>query len=1139
MNGLISRHLQALKRALLISDLKLLFWALYAIALGGITLALVVESVFYLSSDSRWVIWQIGFFLLVLVVLVLAIGAGLVRFNLLGRYRPSRLARRLGGWGFNKPDRVINALQLERGMNSSAAPELSRAYVSQVERELGEIDFPQVLPRRLIRRGKIITIEILSLLLVLFLVFRPEFATAAYRWVHPRTHFPVPRPYKLMSNTGDANILGGENVRILIQSIGATPDSIRLELVTTSVAETDSASGEPMAEYQTVYAKLPGLYEFELEEIYQDYIYRAYVSATHFWQPWQEVTSAPHRITVTDRPAFEDFTITVIPPDYSRLKPYTQQGNQANIQGLAGSTVSVRLTANRLMSEGYLQLNDQPVPLTIRGRRAEGAFTLTKPGQFTTHIRDRRRIANRDPIPYHLQILPDLDPDLQVIQPELISELGDDMTLPIQLAIADDFGFSNLQVAYEVRRPSFIDLDPYTAIFTIPDLTIDDLNQEIATYWDLSELDLFPEDEVQFHFELYDNDIVSGPKKAVSATYLARLPSLADLFESMEAGENELQEDLALDQDELRRISRQLEQAELELLKSEDIDWEQQQAMKKTVEAVRREVERLEQFAEAMEKLKDDAEKHGLFSEDMLDKFGELQELVSELISPELMADLERVNQALEKLDNEELLNAMDDLAANLDQVEQQLDRFLDIFRRVRAEQKMEEVRERLEQLVEQQEHLNQEIDQAGEESDPSDLARLAFEAERNRQEFDNIRETMDEAAQMIEEFSPETAEDLADLSASELAQATEQAMQETAAQMQNQNPSAAQPTSSRSLQQLQDMQQQFMDLQAQFQQQTVNEMADRFRGIMRDVLTLSKAQEALRRTASGLSRNSARLGELAARQQMYRDQLGQISESLLDLSRETFAVTPAIGKAVGMANYRMTEAQANFVQRNGNAARESQQQAMAALNEAAQAIHASIGEMQQSGSSSGFQQFMQRMQAMSRQQQGINNQGMQLALGQMAAAAQQGLMQRLLSEQQGVRKSLDELMSEMRGSNQGLGDLQGIADEMDEVIKDLQRRRYTRRTQERQQRILSRMLDSQKSLTRRDFKKERKSKTATAVTFAGPGGLPDDLGQRRDLTLEALNRAMKSSYPQEYKTMIRAYFNSLIQAEAGEDPGE
>jgi len=84
-------------------------------------------------------------------------------------------------------------------------------------------------------------------------------------------------------------------------------------------------------------------------------------------------------------------------------------------------------------------------------------------------------------------------------------------------------------------------------------------------------------------------------------------------------------------------------------------------------------------------------------------------------------------------------------------------------------------------------------------------------------------------------------------------------------------------------------------------------------------------------------------------------------------------------------------------------------------------------------------------------------------------------------------------------------------------------------------------MLDSQKSLTRRGKKEERKSRTADQITSIGPGGLPADLGQRQSVVLEALNDALQAGYPADYQVMIRRYFNTLNSQflPAGNSPQE
>jgi DNA repair exonuclease SbcCD ATPase subunit len=827
----------------------------------------------------------------------------------------------------------------------------------------------------------------------------------------------------------------------------------------------------------------------------------------------------------------EDLTITLTPPSYTQLKPIIQKGNQADISGLIGSKVHVALRSNRPLKKGDLIINEEEIPMDIFGKKATGEFTINKDGQFAIQLQDIRGISNRNPIPFHITAIHDLLPDITVHQPEQIIELGSDQTIAMHVQIEDDFGFSNLQVAYEIHRPAYIAEDPLLSLFTIP---IDDLmnvNQDIIHFWQLMELSLMPEDEIHYHFELSDNDLVSGPKKTVTKEFIARLPGLAELFASFESEEESILDEITYSKEELEAIRENMEQLELDILKQDELTWDQQQDLQNMLESVREEMKKMEDISEALKTLQETADKHELFSSDLLEKFNHLQELIDELLSEDLMKNLQNIDEMMAEMDANKLQDALESLMNNMEYMEQELDKFLDIFERIKAEQKLDELRTRLETLAEQQEKLHDRIDQTHEETDPSTFSKLSEEEQRQVEEFSNIRNEMEDAADAVEKFHEESADRLSELKRDPLMNQTYSDLQRTVNQLRRQNENEATEYSASALENLQKLLSEMQDIQQRFQSATTREMASKFQQVLRDILNLSKTQEYLQSETNSIPTNSPRLGQMAGQQQTVQDQLHQIMEQLMELSRETFAVTPEIGRGMGMSNAMMQEAIKALAQRNGRGAAQNQQQAMKSLNETAMSIHQSMNQMRSSGSASGYEQFLEQMQNMAGQQQGINNQSMQLAMGQMAAAAQQGLLQKLLREQKQVRKSLQEMMSEMQQSGEkGLGDMGGIAQEMDEVLKDLERRRMSKKTVDRQQRILSRMLDSQKSMTQRGEKEERKSETATEIFTSGPAGLPADMGQRRSLALEAMNRALKAGYPRDYQSMIRRYFNAISE---------
>ena len=101
----------------------------------------------------------------------------------------------------------------------------------------------------------------------------------------------------------------------------------------------------------------------------------------------------------------------------------------------------------------------------------------------------------------------------------------------------------------------------------------------------------------------------------------------------------------------------------------------------------------------------------------------------------------------------------------------------------------------------------------------------------------------------------------------------------------------------------------------------------------------------------------------------------------------------------------------------------------------------------------------------------------MQLALGQLASSAQQNLLKKILGQQRDIQNSLNQLMKSLEETgSEGIGDLNGVSNDMNEVIKELSQNNYDRSVINRQQQILSRMLDSQKSMAQRGLKENRKS---------------------------------------------------------------
>jgi hypothetical protein len=316
-----------------------------------------------------------------------------------------------------------------------------------------------------------------------------------------------------------------------------------------------------------------------------------------------------------------------------------------------------------------------------------------------------------------------------------------------------------------------------------------------------------------------------------------------------------------------------------------------------------------------------------------------------------------------------------------------------------------------------------------------------------------------------------------------------------------------------------------------QFQREAVTEMQARFQRVMSGVLSISKQQETLWEETKRLPNNSPRVREAAELQHMLVKSMSQLIEQLMALSQQSFHITPEMGRSIGQANAAMNEAVSLLEANDLRATGKIQQQGMSALNEAAVALNNAMATMEQSGSASGYEQFLERMQNLTQGQQGLNQQTLNMQLGQMAGMSRIEMMRRLQARQRQLSQVLEQMLEDYPTQSGGKqGGLGQALEDMEEIINDFQRRRITRRTTERQERIVTRLLDSQKSLTIQDFKEERRGEApAQRYTYVGPSGLPDNLGEREDMLLQAMEKALRSGYSQDYQVVIQNYFQRLI----------
>ncbi|MEC9475047.1 MAG: hypothetical protein VX746_03895, partial [Candidatus Neomarinimicrobiota bacterium] len=253
--------------------------------------------------------------------------------NLIKRYQLTTIALIIGRLVYKKEDMLLNAYQLENTKEFSGSSELQQSFIYNAKSQLNKFDYTFLLSNNHINLWKKIIFNMLAILVFSISISWNHSVSSMYRLAHTNTEFSPPIPFRIISTSQYIGILGGEDAKVKFSIFGKDIDSIYVEFKPLAFQENEDSLIIKTAYNQN------GLFHAELNDVYQNYDYRAYVPSAKFWQPWKEISSLGHSIYVTDRPSISDLAITVNSPQYTALPPRTQKANQSEIEALLGSTI--------------------------------------------------------------------------------------------------------------------------------------------------------------------------------------------------------------------------------------------------------------------------------------------------------------------------------------------------------------------------------------------------------------------------------------------------------------------------------------------------------------------------------------------------------------------------------------------------------------------------------------------------------------------------------------------------------------------------------------------------------------------------------------------------------------------------------
>jgi len=1087
--------------------------------LAACVIALLLEGVFHLDIAGRTtVFWTL--MLLAAGLLGWFVARPLLRFlGVLQHETDIATARWVGVRISRVGDRLVNVMQLfrQRQTGGPFSSELVDAAVEDARKEFAPLDLTSGVDMSgPLRVAKLLGLTVVGSVLLLVL-FPATFSGAAIRLLHHSQSFVPPTTLRFVVDPGDKEVLKGANVSIRVRVEGESR---------TIIALSSKPEGQLQYETRMLHAAPDGMFTDEL---------RALKLTTRYYVHSGELHSPEFTLKVVNRPVVKLLRIHLQPPLYSALPPKQLDENQGDITALKGTRVTFLVESSKSLSSAAITLGAAARrDLRVDGHRATGELTLSKEDTYQITLKDEEGITNTDLITYSIKLIPDAYPTASILLPGRNVDIAENEQLSMQFRIADDYGFTRLRLAYKLVQSRYEKPAQEFTYVAVP-LPVDTRTEATIPYlWSLSGVHLVPEDVVSYFIEVFDNDNVSGPKAAASETYLLRLPSLEEVFADLDKGHEANLETMQQALKEAQAAKEALDELQREMKKEQQkLDWQDQKKAEEMLKKYEGIQNKLGEVNKTVEQMVNEMSRNQVLSPETLEKYQELQQLMQQMSAPEFAEAMKRLQQAMQQLSPQQLRQALEQFSFSEENFRKSIERTINLLKRVQIEQKVDEALQRAKQLTERQEEVQRQTEKLRSE-DTEGRKELTEQQMEIKEQLDHLRDQLSELQKQMEEFPTE-------MPLSELQEAKDQLQQsglqqdldDVVQQMQAQQMQQAMQGQKGALQKMGDFMQRLQKMQNAMRENQQRQIVNNMRRALQDLLDLSKRQEQLKGDSQGLERNSQRFREAGQEQMQALQDLSSIANNLARLSQKTFSITPEMGKALGDAGRKMSQAMQALEQRDGSAAGQQQSGAMASLNEAAQLMQGAMDALMQGGGQGmGMAGFMQRLQQLSGMQQGIN-QGTQNLGG--LSPQQAAEMARLAGEQGMVRKSLEELTKEAAQAgqlNRLLGDLNSIAQEMREVQTDLAQGNINPETLRKQDRILSRLLDSQRSMHERDYEKRRKSQPGIEQLRPSPDQTDTARKNDQNRLREDLLKALDEGYARDYQELIKEYFEALERSE-------
>ncbi|MEO7987943.1 MAG: hypothetical protein ABI663_00275 [Chryseolinea sp.] len=1015
-------------------------------------------------------------------------------------------------------DRLLNLIQLSSSKTNSS---LAFASIQQKSLEFQFLSFDSFIDINLNRKYLKYLIIPVAVILSLLIINKNVITKSTERLVHFNRQYSPQAPFNFVVQNESLLAFYNEAFPVNLTLTGeALPQDVYLITGNIRLKMLNSTKEE----FQYIFENIQTGFDFQFE-------------AAGFY-------SDVYHVTLANRPELTGLEIALDFPRYLNRKNEVLR-NTGNIEIPEGTSVTWKLNTKDAQ-EVHFQLSSDP---GLKDFHESGNELFTFQNEFLNPdnyeiILENDKSKNKEKIAYRIDVIKDLFPQISV------SNLKDSVLykrIMLGGGIGDDYGISQLSLHFRIRDENQKEVSSGST--SIP-FSKNQLQQNFFYNWSLDSLKLDAGNQLEYYLQVWDNDGVNGRKSTKTSTYTFLIPTKDNLVADINRSQAQAEQKLDKSSAKANKLQDQIEQAAQKLKGKQTLDWQD----KKMLEDIVQQKESLNQMLEelkAQNKLLE--EKKEAFTERderIREKAEQIQKLMEELLDEETKKLFEELQKLLnENKDTSQIQKLLDKLDQKTSNLEKELERMLELYKELQYESKFDQTVQDIKKEIEDQKALmekteslekekssvkndkknNGETSDKGEdknnktgEEKKTESQELAKEQEEVKDDFQKTTEKIEELKKLGEEL--EKNDELPD---KENTDEVQQDQKESEDQLKQNSPSKSKESQQKAVQKMQKMQEQMEGAQNSMEMEIDMQNLEMLRQIIHGLVKISFDQESLLKSFGDLAQNDPRFNTLAQQQLKLKDDVKVLEDSLLALSKKDVFMGSIVTKEVGELNEHIDNViDANKERRRPQASNEMQL-SMTSINNLALLLDDHFDMMMQmmanAKPSSSKGKKKGQKPSLSQLQKNLNQKIEDLKKGGKGGRELSEELAEMAAEQERIRKALQEMQNKMKDGKMPGGDLPS---KMEQTEMDLVNKQITDQLIKRQQDILTRMLETEKSLREQDQEEERKGETAKDYDKEIPKAFEEYL-RLKEKEVELLKTVPPKLYPY-YKKEVSEYFKRI-----------